>query len=114
MQLEEAVISKELLNEVLDKKIKDYFIKDNYIVYRLYGNLLDNKPKPIYINIYELMHLMKEWALKQGYLLYSVPTICFIKTLSLEYIKEFSDVSTELDAVFKSTQYIYDKLQEAL
>ena len=101
--------SKELLSAVLGCEITYCHEINGELRYGIYTPIGTDERT---INIYELMHLMKEWALKQGYLLYSVPTMCLIKTLSLEYIKEFSDVDTEFESVTKACEWIKENNEE--
>jgi len=103
-------ISKELLSAVLGDDMYPKEIENNLLLFKQVADAPWSAMRSI--NIYELMHLMKEWALKQGYLLYSVPTMCLIKTLSLEYIKEFSDVDTEFESVTKACEWIKENNEE--
>lgn len=64
------MISRELLSEVLgldEKFINDDIKHDgDYLTWSFEGE--DTRPK---VNVYKLQHLMKEWALKNGYYLLS-------------------------------------------
>ena len=66
--------TKELLSAVLDindiDNIYSDLADDNEITYTQYANLARGT-RTTDINIYELMHLMKEWARTKGYLLLS-------------------------------------------
>ena len=64
----EAIISKELLSEVLEYKVYDYTLKDTKIkINKITASTSCNEPRIIGydkgINIYELAHKnLKEWA----------------------------------------------------
>lgn len=106
------MISKELLSEVLEISIDSISEcngdQGNLIIY--YQRLSDKSSS---INIYELAHKCKEWARNNGYLIYSVPDLAFVKTLSLEYCVDFGDKS-EIENVFRSCQWILDALEQRM
>ena len=61
-------------------------------------------------NIYEFAFKCKEWALKQGYFIYSTNELSFIKSFSLETIETFSNgKDTEIECILKASEYIYIK-----
>ncbi len=69
--------SKELLSEVLVKNVK-MIITDIKVIHGQLNSSIKNSEIAIlyddtwtYENIYELMHMMKEWAKKEGYELHS-------------------------------------------
>ena len=58
--------SKELLSEVLNiTQVTDLKIRDNELLYTFYNNPSINDWKSI--NIHELAHRCKEWAISKGY-----------------------------------------------
>ena len=123
------MISKELLSVVLDiplqhiryngttnhyKIFKENLFKWNSGDYGRWSNLE--------INIYELAHKCKEWALNQGYVLESLINRSCIIGSNYEYfasvkihketdssVQENIDVDTEPEAIFKACQWILDK-----
>ena len=120
--------SKELISEVLEIEIVDYYINENQV--RI--NQLWHEDNPLNrelglfntsygckasINIYELAYKCKEWAYRQGYVLlsgYSAYGVglffCSCKGwLSENYDKQIEITNnTEPKAVFKATQWILD------
>lgn len=117
------MISKELFSEVLGDTIKEHdraFVevvdsvksgKDIHINYKRKDGII-----ALYIiNIYELMHLMKEWAWSQKYLLESGVTdtpFCSITNTNEEdtynnYLPDERTIAdTEPEAIFKACQWI--------
>lgn len=115
------MISKELLSEVLDKDYDDRFVDwfqiedDNYLrTYYDCGNY-DELGRPtglsLEINIYELTHKCKEWALTKGYILESWTTKpahsgveAYCKSSNIDRFPFQAD--TEPEAVFRACEYI--------
>lgn len=121
----ENLISKELLSEVLEIEIIDFDIvnKNNVRI-----NLLRHEKNPLNdelklsgvpfgskgaINIYELAHKCKEWALDKGYMIKSQillngqgHSVIQKKENDTQTMGWCAD--TEYKAIFKATQYIYD------
>jgi hypothetical protein len=64
-------ISKELLSEALKCKVHHINIEvhESTVVYHTVNPRYKDYPQPKTINIHELMHLCKEWAYEQGYIL---------------------------------------------
>ena len=106
------MISRELLSEVLEEKvvsIGEGVYSESKICYTLSKMGLF-----VYrdINIHELAHKCKEWALEQGYILKSRifdsngGSSCQIckPVKDVEYI----EAETETEAIFKACQYILD------
>ena len=110
------MISKELLSEVFNRKVRTFTIIDNIAYYQYreiyYGGIsgIDDEE----INIYELAHKCKEWAYNQGYVL-----DCFSKCTEIRkkneedilYIERgelFDDSSYDISLVFKACQWILD------
>lgn len=103
------MISKELLNEVLKadiRKINNSILDGNLYYYKTFVKC---KSK---INIYELAHKCKEWALNLGYILYStvhgyecyIDSRNFIDNTPVRFLAE-----TEPEAIFNACQWILDK-----
>ena len=122
------MISKELLSKVLDNevpyqvKVHKIIIKNNSLNYFYNskdsgGGLFEANE---YINIYELAHKCKEWALKQGYY-FSTYSFNFDSNTEQEhrirlligndvvYFGDDSSMETEVEAIFKACQWILDK-----
>lgn len=115
--------SKELLSEVLEINDINLIIYDidfpNIIEYTQYANITRGV-RSTEINIYELAHKCKEWAISKGYDvlsggleagLYS----CYIDYADKRYTLQMSPLyhtfeDTEPEAIFNATQYIYDNL----
>ena len=114
-------ISKELLSEILQYKVGKFHIDTSnstpYIDVWLASDLSGINDS---INIYELAHKCKEWALNKNY---SIATefmrnedegdwfICIVKryTDEAQYIEaKFYDEPTEPEAIFKSCKWILD------
>ena len=101
------MISKELLSEVLKKEVIDVFkvVK---------SNLRYEDTDLQHINIYELMHLMKEWALKDNRVLTVLSgqdingfKICNIGiSPNKEYFTKQFIADTEFEAVTKASEWI--------
>ena len=102
------MISTELLSEVLNENINSCWVRPNGI--DLQYSLIEIIPhEPLsYINIYELAHKCKQWAKNHGYLLYSVPDLCIVKTFNLEHCVDFG-LDTEIESIFRACQWILDK-----
>jgi len=107
--------SKELLSEVLGiDTISDYEFDSNLIT--IY--YIDDEDRRDYglINIHELAHKCKEWALKKGYWLSSWhenrKSFCYVD----EFIKipatcvtQTIDADTEPEAIFKACEWILEQ-----
>ena len=109
------MISKELLSEVLEKEVS-LWDKESIV-----GSLLEvgihlPSGRRLYktINIYELAHKCKEWALKQGYFIYSTNELAYIKTLNLEILPNvFSNgEDDETTCIFKACEWILQKKEQ--
>ena len=120
--------SKELLNEVLGDEYNDRLvdwlqIEDNYLRTYYDCGRYDSKGRPtglgIEINIYELAHRCKEWALLKGYY-FSIYSFNFSFNTEQEhkvrlllgnevvYWGNDSCEETEPEAIFKACQWIID------
>ncbi len=120
------MISSELLSEVLGIKATPTEICENGKI-TINGKTIKKGKSLIFvfgqsdvisnINIYELMHLCKEWVEKQDktqYSVFSAPKIAYITSmfdLSGNNNDKWFDANSEIDAVFKATQWIYDAKQ---
>jgi len=104
------MISKELLSEVLGCKLDiDEQLQPNDIEYiEKVGSKLYYR----YINIYELMHKCKEWALLNDYSCMSRPRLFggWLSELMSGYGVEDTqfDADSEPEAVFKCCQWILE------
>ena len=102
--MKDLKISKELLSEVLNLNITYIERCNNSIVYKV--SVYDKEEE---VNIYEFAFKCKEWALKQGYFIYSTNELSFIKTFSLETIETFSNgKDTEIECILKACEWILE------
>ena len=121
------MISKELLSEVLNKNV-DQLIIDSKVIE---NNLSASRSTAdiayrinydwFYINIHELAHKCKEWAIVNSeYTAFCTQFEKYQFNCHLyKYISIYADKSntytfsgdTEPEAIFKATQYIYDNLR---
>ena len=121
------MINKELLSKVLDNevpyqvKVHKIIIKNNSLNYFYnskdsVGGLFEANE---YINIYELAHKCKEWALSKGYVLFSKIRLnsslasCYFDAMGKhdyedDYHNDFR-AETESEAIFRACQWILDK-----
>ena len=114
------MISKELLSVVLDIPLQHIRYNGTTNHYKIFKENLFNWNSGDYgrwsnleINIYELAHKCKEWALTKGYFIYSTNELSFIKTFSLETIETFSNgKDTEIECILKACEYILKELNE--
>ena len=95
------MISKELLNEVLNDEVGDYFYYNDNLLW------FEQDGKEYIINIYEFAHKCKEWALNKNKCLSSTP---YHKRLYVCTIlgDEMFESDTEVEAIFKACQYIME------
>lgn len=104
------MISKELLGEVFNQKIlcvKD--IKDGYLNYK-YRYMQDEYVYAC-INIYELAHKCKEWALDKGYKLLDechAIIITDLNDIEINIIDDDFNFPYKLERVFKACHWILD------
>ena len=112
--MKDLKISKELLSEVLKLEVVKHslFNKLNNsfnITYMPSEDSLKSRWMPI--NICEFAFMCKEWALKQGYFIYSTNELSFIKTFSLETIETFSNgKDTEIECILKACEWILSEV----
>lgn len=107
------MISKELLGEVLGKYISECGLySDNEIVYDM--NVSEKYFDREYINVYELAHKCKEWALNRNRMIYSFPFKHFNGKLLWNSEVRFNNTIhhatfkgyTEPEAIFKACEWI--------
>ena len=108
--MKDLKISKKLISEVLkiplDVINEVYFDKTNLLV-RKSNNRIEEH------NIYEFAFKCKNWALTNGYFIYSTNELSFIKTFSLETIETFSNgKDTEIECILKASEYILKEINE--
>lgn len=128
-------ISKELLGEVLGIRtiiMNPILEPGNRVGYLVYGS--QNTPQEVYnnhkqINIYELAHKCKEWAMNKGFQIISGPSDeqahrkqdekAYAKVLWYEgegTHREYKDMyfmaNTEIEAVIKASEYILKEINE--
>lgn len=116
------MISKELLSEVLNfdsiynvengvtscRNVTAFAtIKITYFIGK------EDEPKYKHVNVHELAHKCKEWAVKKGYVLIEYPLIVKIhKEGEIEATESISDLTTTLHAplrVFEACQWILER-----
>lgn len=114
------MISRELLNEVLNDEVGDYFYyKDNLIWFEKDG-------KEYNINIYEFAHKCKEWALDNRWIISTMPMLTEKKwrntSVRLSHFYSASkdryldgiyhngriEADTETEAIFKACEWIME------
>ena len=80
------------------------------------GIWTDINTKPIEeISICEFAFMCKEWALKQGYFIYSTNELSFIKSFSIETIETFSNgKDTEIECILKASEYILNNKKDLI
>ena len=113
------MINQKILSEVLGIKVIDFDIVNNNI--RI--NLLRHEKCPLYdelhlsgvtfgskeeINIYELANKCKEWLFDSG-VDYTIWRTHNHRFYSEKYHLDIES-DTEIEAIFKATQYVYDNL----
>ena len=107
-------ISKELLSEVLNEEVEVIDIKTSIDDYSIptneirYYPVLSTGYKSI--NTYEFAFKCKDWALSNGYFIYSTHELSFIKSLSLETIKTFANgKDTEIECILKACEWLLEE-----
>ena len=117
-------ISKELLSEVLNVNVQtelqeDDFCSDNTLIYWEFDDYHNDYKN---INIYELAHKCKEWAIKQHKIdLITLELDKNEKTISCSILygeihpnmkMYYFNADTEIEAIFKACQWILDNKKE--
>ena len=110
------MISKELLSSVLGLTVvKGLELEGIVLWYNGIVNINNQPPyaKELNINIYELAHKCKEWALKHHYKVISKPDNVpglWEAYVNLSLTSKHGEVAdTEPEAIFKACQWILDK-----
>ena len=110
------MISKELLSSVLGLTVvKGLELEGTVLWYNGIVNINNQPPyaKELNINIYELAHKCKEWALKHHYKVISKPDNVpglWEAYVNLSLTSKHGEVAdTEPEAIFKACQWILDK-----
>ena len=106
-------IDKGLLGEILGEEVNETIILEGSILKYSYKYLGYAE-----INIYELAHICKEWALGRGYRLISFSRECFLYEMQelydvseqLNQWSEWFEADTELEAVIKACTHILNNL----
>ena len=109
------MVSKELLSEVLKYKVyKVSLLNKDKVHINVTGDTEKYTPNTMQYNIYELAHKCKEWALKQGYFIYSTNELAYIKTLNLEILPNvFSNgEDDETICIFKACEWILNEIKK--
>lgn len=122
------IISTELLSQVLQLHNEpfDLLIDGSYLKFSHYVDYISNNPIEPYqcsksddnINLYELAHKCKEWALRVPHIVgissgqYRLNNYCTIQ-FAYEYVGHKDEIhqshaDTEPEAIFKSCQWILD------
>lgn len=109
----EKMISKELLSDVLKNDILDIEVEGSLIWYKTPTIINGNSTnKELSINIYELAHECKEWALSKGYYFDVLLRFdcedyyCCIKVMHCVTTDINIDEDTEIEAIFKACEWI--------
>ena len=101
------MINIELLSEVLNEDIIDFNVEDNELIYNVNYDHTRS-----FINIYELAHKCKEWALNKDYLIdsshgYEISTATPILGIGGNVMTIGTlESTTEPEAIFKACEYI--------
>ena len=116
-------ISKELLEEVLNVEISEVTgmltHKNNQsLLSYITKNCSINDGKEL-INIYELAHKCKEWALSKDYKLVSLSKECFLYDTQdlydvseqLDQWSEWFEADSEVEAIFKACEWILKEIK---
>lgn len=104
------MISQELLSEILDKVvlyIEPELLSFNEVCYS------DEYDMPFHVNVYELAHNCKEYAMKNDYCVnsftdYNGTWFSYANNVIDGIAKQFS-AETEYEAIFKACQFILDE-----
>lgn len=110
--------SNELLSEVLGRKLEYKFTDENKVFYKYWINTSEHEHN---INIYELGHMVKEWALPLGYEIKSSSESCEVihgyyterdgNNYDVQkHLTEDFDWMDEPEAIFKAGEWIRKEL----
>ena len=102
------MISKELLSEIMDDKVKSIRImNDTIFIY------FENNNQEYFIDIYELAYKCKVWAYNNSYTLRSQLKVCYCRFPNHNDIEEkIFKADTEPEAIFKACQWILENRQK--
>jgi len=106
--------SKELLSDVLETEVLGNFkFQDNVLYFEC---RIENLPtsRIIGVNIYELAHRCKEWAMSEGYWMYSATheneSYCYVNLngISTPTCRHIFDTygDTEPEAIFQASEWV--------
>ena len=110
--------NKELLSKILNIDIPDdigftYGSKFENNVKQTIVMYYNDGSEPIYMNIYELAHKVKKWIITIGFALnITLDNFCVIniRKTKVNIIKIVAE--TELEAIFKAGEWVYNKIKE--
>lgn len=117
-KMKDFKIITEVLKEREEEEIYKYHIIDNYLKYTLVEDSDDNVQQVYEINVYELAFLCKEWAYRKGLCIYSGYSKNSINMFIAELIgwvcdtldiKMFFESNTEIEAIIKACEWIFEK-----
>ena len=103
------VISKELIKNVLAKEteyLSDDFtfnIEDNYILF------VDDGESQFEVNVYEFAFKCKEWAFKNGHIIYCCARECFIYFSKTNKEMFFKKNNNELESIIEACNWILEQ-----
>ena len=102
--------SKELLSAIYGKTVTRRDSSINEISNELYFEveLIDDYEQH-YVNIYELIHLMKEWILNKDLFFASNVGVCDIYDIHVNRIFEERSCESEFEAVTKACEWILEE-----
>ena len=111
--MKDLKISRELIKAVLEKETETLSKDFNFTINEDYIEFSDDGEMQFEYCIYKFAFMCKEWALKQGYFIYSTNELSFIKTFSLETIETFSNgKDTEIECILKACEWILNKVNK--
>lgn len=114
-------ISKELLSEVYNFEVKDFVqLGTDDVIYEVRFNGLKNGTNYNIINIYELAHKCKGWALSKDYKLVSLSRECFLYDTQelydvseqLNQWSEWFEADSEIEAIIKACEWIIKEISK--
>lgn len=123
--MEDLIISKELIENVLNCEIKDFKIFGYDLMYyekalfrvNCQGQISKDRDSICRaINICEFAFKCKEWAENKGYIIFSKNKECLIYSIDevydviecLNQYEDYFDSDTECEAIFKACEWILD------
>ena len=115
------MISKELLEAVLEFKVMNFYVAWNYLHYSLIGcrAIDDCEEYEETINIYELAHKCKEWVSKQGYTFCTFGQCTYLihdsedhDTIYNMFERQSFYGNSEPEAIFKASEWVFEQLKQ--